>query len=93
MSNTSFTEILAVPHPITVSAQRSFACVLHNDEPIPWNDQHKVNFVIMIGMAKGDTRYFQDILDLIIDLFLSPEKSRGVLRTDTFEEFIAVLTT
>ncbi len=93
LSNTAFTDLLAVPHPITVSAQRSFACVLHNDEPIPWNGSRKVNFVVMIGMTKGDTPFFQDILDLVIDLFLSPEKSQAALRTDSYEEFVRILTT
>lgn len=33
------------------------------------------------------------MLDLIIDLFLSPERSLQALTSDTYEQFMAVLAT
>lgn len=91
VSNTAFTDILAVPHPINKFALRSFVCVLHNDEPIPWGGR-AVNFVLMIGLSPQDTHFFQDMLDLVIDLFLSPERSMQALASDTYGQFMAVLT-
>ena len=92
MSNTAFTEILAVPHAINKFALRSFVAVLHNDDPIPWCD-HSVNLVMLIGLSAQDVRYFQDVLDLIIDLFLSPEKSMEALSSTSYEDLVAALTT
>lgn len=65
--------------------------VLHNDQPIPWGERH-VSYVIMIGLASSDTRYFQDVLDLCINMFLSPKKSVRLLQAHTYEQFIEVLT-
>ncbi len=92
VSNTAFTDILAVPHAISKFALRSFVCVLHNDEPIPWGDR-SVNFVLMIGLSPQDTHFFQDILDLIIELFLSPKRSMQALASDSYEQFMSMLTT
>jgi lichenan operon transcriptional antiterminator len=92
MSNTAFTDILAVPHAINKFALRSFVAVLHNDDPIPWGD-HSVNLVMLIGLSAQDVRYFQDVLDLIIDLFLSPEKSMEAVSSTSFEGLVAVITT
>lgn len=92
MSNTAFTDILAVPHAINKFALRSFIAVLHNDDPIPWGD-HSVNLVMLIGLSAQDVRYFQDVLDLIIDLFLSPEKSMEALSSTSYEDLVTVLTT
>lgn len=91
MSSTAFTDILAVPHSINKFALHSFVAVLHNDDPIPWGDR-SVNLVMLIGLSAQDVRYFQDVLDLIIDLFLSPEKSMEALSSDGYDAFVRVLT-
>lgn len=89
VSSTAFTDCLAIPHAINQYAEHSFICVLHNDMPIPWG-RHQVNFVLMIGIAEQDMKYFKDAFDLIIDLYSSVDKTIQILNTDTFEEFKAV---
>lgn len=90
ISGTAFTDIVAVPHAVSRFAEHSFIAVLHNDAPIAWGER-KVNFVLMLGLAQDDMRYFQDVLDVVIDLYLSPEQSAKILATDTYEEFVSVL--
>ena len=90
ISGTAFTDIVAVPHAVGRFAEKSFIAVLHNDAPIAWGER-KVNFVLMLGLAQDDMRYFQDVLDVIIDLYLSPEQSARILATDTYEEFVSVV--
>lgn len=90
ISNTAYTDVLAVPHAINKFAIRSFVAVLHNDEPIPWGD-HSVNFIMLIGLDSQDIRYFQDVLDLIIEIFMSPERSSQALETRTYDELVRVL--
>lgn len=89
VSSTAFTDCLAIPHAINQYAEHSFICVLHNDMPIPWG-RHQVNFVLMIGIAEQDMKYFKDAFDLIIDLYSSVDKTIQILNTDTFNEFKAV---
>lgn len=89
VSSTAFTDCLAIPHAINQYAEHSFICVLHNDMPIPWG-RHQVNFVLMIGIAEQDMKYFKDAFDLIIDLYSSVDKTIQILNTDTFDEFKAV---
>lgn len=86
VSSTAFTDCLAIPHAINQYAEHSFICVLHNDTPIPWG-RHQVKFVLMIGIAQQDMKYFKDAFDLIIDLYSSVDKTVQILNTDTFEEF------
>jgi lichenan operon transcriptional antiterminator len=90
ISGTAFTDMVAVPHAVGCYAEKSFIAVLHNDAPIPWGGR-KVNFVLMLGLAQEDMHYFQDVLDIVIDLYLSPEKSAKILATDTYEEFVSVV--
>lgn len=89
VSSTAFTDCLAIPHAINQYAEHSFICVMHNDMPIPWG-RHQVNFVLMIGIAEQDMKYFKDAFDLIIDLYSSVDKTIQILNTDTFDEFKAI---
>lgn len=91
ISSTSFTDELAVPHAIHMFADRSFLCVVHNEKPIAWGE-HQVNIVIMIGMASEDMAFFQDVFDLVVELFLSPGRTARALQAHTHEAFLDVLT-
>ena len=55
VSSTAFTDCLAVPHSINQYAERSFACVLHNDKPIHWG-RGAVN-IVMLADQLADYRF------------------------------------
>lgn len=91
VSSTAFSDCLAVPHSISVFPERSFVAVIHNDEPIPWGKNHRVNFVLLMGIVRKDMGIFHDALDLIIETFASVEHTTRLLRTNTYDEFVAAL--
>lgn len=86
VSSTAFKECLAIPHAISQYAINSFICVIHNDIPIP-REKHHVNFVLMIGVAQSDMKYFKDAFDSIIDVYSSVDKTVKILETDTLIQF------
>ncbi|MGN1344016.1 MAG: BglG family transcription antiterminator [Traorella sp.] len=90
-SSTAFTDQVALPHSITVNSNESFIAILHNNTPFKWNKK-QINFILLIGVTAQDMTKFRDIFDLIIDSFLSIEKTVQLLKTSSFEEFIQVLT-
>ncbi|MCH3962161.1 MAG: PRD domain-containing protein [Solobacterium sp.] len=89
-SSTVFTNYLAVPHTISCFAKKSFICVIHNDDPIDWNGK-LINFVLLIGIAEGDMKIFRKVFDKIVDVFSSVDKTKDLLSTDSYEQFIAEL--
>lgn len=90
-SSTAFTDYIAIPHSISYYANKSFICVLHNDKSTPWKKKN-INFIFLIGIADGDMKYFRNVFDIIVESFSSLEKTRKFLKTDTFEEFMNILT-
>jgi transcriptional antiterminator/mannitol/fructose-specific phosphotransferase system IIA component (Ntr-type) len=86
VSSTAFTDALAVPHAISQYADRSFICVVHDDKAINWGTK-EIHFILMIGIAEQDMKYFKSAFDLIVDLFYSAERTQEIIKTDTFEEF------
>lgn len=91
VSSTAFTDILAIPHAISQSAERSFICALHNDAPIPWGNGKTVSIVLMIGLTPGDMKSFSQALNIIIDRFTDTEIAMRVVASDTYEEFVEAL--
>lgn len=90
-SSTAFTDELAVPHPITSHAERSFVCVLHADRPIAWDRQHNVRFVLLMDIVEQDMHLFRSTFDLIVERFSNVESVAALAGTRTFGEFLDVL--
>lgn len=86
-SSTAFTDCLAVPHSIGAYAKRSFIAVLHNDAPIAWGN-HSVKFVLLIGIAEQDMTMFRGAFDIIVETFMSVDKTAALLRTSRYDEFV-----
>ncbi len=86
-SSTAFTDCLAVPHSIGAYAKRSFIAVLHNDAPIAWGS-HSVKFVLLIGIAEQDMAMFRGAFDIIVETFMSVDRTAALLRTGRYEEFV-----
>ena len=86
VSSTAFTDVLAMPHAISQNAEHSFICVVHNSMPICWG-RKMVHFILMVGIAKDEMKYFTPAFDLIVDLFNSTNRTIELLKTSTFEEF------
>lgn len=89
-SSTAFTDVLAIPHSISVNAKRSFICVLHNDKPVAWHKKN-VHFVLLTGIAQEDMKYFTDVMYMIVEAFSSVEHTLRLLKTDSLQTFVEVL--
>lgn len=90
-SSTAFTNQVAIPHSINIPAKNSFISIIHNQTPIPWGKKN-INFVLLIGIAKEETALFRDLFDIIVDSFSTVEKTVALLQTNSFDDFIHVLT-
>lgn len=91
VSSTAFTDVLAMPHAISQNAERSFICVVHNNMPIRWG-RKTVHFILLVGIARQEMKYFTPAFDLVVDLFNSTGRTIELLKTNTFEEFLRRIT-
>ena len=91
VSSTAFTDVLAMPHAISQNPERSFICVVHNNMPIQWG-RKTVHFILLVGIARQEMKYFTLAFDLVVDLFNSTNRTIELLKTSTFEEFCRRIT-
>lgn len=79
MSSTAFTDLLAVPHAMTMSASRSAIAIAIDERPIEWGDAN-VHVVALIAFAEGGRAEFQAVFDQFVEAFSDPENVRRLVR-------------
>jgi lichenan operon transcriptional antiterminator len=79
MSSTAFTDLLAVPHAMTMSASRSAIAIAIDEHPVEWGDAN-VHVIALIAFAEGGRAEFQAMFDQFVEAFSEPENVRRLVR-------------
>ncbi|WP_233265598.1 BglG family transcription antiterminator [Leifsonia sp. AG29] len=88
MSSTAFTDSLAVPHAMDMTAKRTAIAIVVNDTAMDWGDA-RVNVIAFIAFSAGGRASFQTVFDQFVEVFSDREAVLGLIRrADTFTAFI-----
>ncbi|WP_156760921.1 BglG family transcription antiterminator [Microbacterium karelineae] len=91
LSSTAFTESLAVPHAMTMSASRTAIAVAVNEHAIEWGSD-RVHVVALVAFSESDRAAFQTIFEQFVDVFADPENARRLTRRgETLPAFLTEL--
>jgi len=88
MSSTAFTDNLAVPHAMSMSAKQTSIAIVINDAPMDWGD-NRVNVVALIAFSAAGRSTFQAVFDQFVEVFSDRlEVQRLIKRSVDFASFI-----
>jgi len=88
LSSTAFTETLAVPHSLTMSARRTAIAVALNETPMPWGEG-RVNVIALIAFSAEGRAGFQTVFEQFVEVFSDNADVLRLLRSTTdFGSFI-----
>jgi lichenan operon transcriptional antiterminator len=88
MSSTAFTDNLAVPHAMAMSAKRTSIAIVINDAPMDWGD-NRVNVVALIAFSAAGRATFQSVFDQFVEVFSDrSDVQRLIKRSADFASFI-----
>ncbi|MFC9918031.1 BglG family transcription antiterminator [Agromyces binzhouensis] len=82
MSSTAFTDLLAVPHAMTMTATRSAIAIAIDERAIEWGEAN-VHVVALIAFAEDGRAEFQSVFDQFVEAFSEPENVRRLVRGAT----------
>lgn len=82
LSSTAFTEQLAVPHAMTMSARRTAIAIAIDDVPIEWGGAN-VNVVALIAFAESGRAEFQEVFDQFVEAFSERENVQRLVQGAT----------
>jgi lichenan operon transcriptional antiterminator len=88
LSSTAFTEWLAVPHSMSMTARRTAIAVALLDAPLPWGDQ-AVRIVALVAFSEEERGSFQAVFERFVELFSDRLVVRRLLERATgYAEFV-----
>ena len=91
LSSTAFTDALAVPHALAMTATRTAIAVGIADPAIAWGDG-RVQVVAMVAFSESDRAAFQTVFEQLIEVFSERESVQRIVRASTdFASFLDVL--
>lgn len=91
MSSTAFTETLAVPHAMGLTAERTAIAIALSPTPIAWGDA-RVSVIAFIAFSAEGRARFQPLFDQFVDVFAARRDVAELVRDATdFASFIARL--
>lgn len=82
LSSTAFTETLAVPHALRMTATRTAIALAVGEQPIPWGDG-RVNVVALVAFSERDRAAFQTVFEQFVEVFGEPENAQRLIRRGT----------
>lgn len=95
ISSTAFTDALAVPHAIRMTATRTAIAVGLADPSIRWGDG-RVQVVTMVAFSESDREAFQTVFEQLVEVFSERDSVQRILRRGTtfaafLDELVAVV--
>lgn len=95
MSSTAFTESLAVPHALAMTATRTAIAVGMADRSIPWGDG-RVQVVAMVAFSESDRSAFQTVFEQLVEVFSERDTAQRLVQKGTdfgtfLDELVAVI--
>ena len=88
MSSTAFTDTIAVPHAMSMSASHTAIAIVVTETPMQWGG-NRVNVIALIAFSAAGRRAFQVVFDQLVEVFSDRDVvQRVVRRGTTFPSFI-----
>ncbi len=79
LSSTAFTDVLAVPHAIGMTATRTAISVGISDTSMPWGDT-RVQVVALVAFSETDRAAFQTVFEQFVEVFSERESVQRIVR-------------
>lgn len=88
LSSTAFTDSIAVPHAMSMSATRTSIAIAVNESSMPWGE-NRVNVIALIAFSSSGRASFQTVFDQFVEVFADRTEVLELIRRSTgFTEFI-----
>jgi len=91
MSSTAFTDTIAVPHAMVMSASKTSIAIAVNETPMQWGD-NRVNVIALIAFSSSGRSSFQEVFDQFVEVFADRGDVLELIKRSTdFATFIEEL--
>lgn len=87
LQTTLINDVIAIPHSMTMIANRSRVSVAIFPNGIQWEKDKKCNFIFLLAISKTDNEITDNLYDLILNLIDDKAMTKQLLKAYTFHKF------
>jgi lichenan operon transcriptional antiterminator len=91
VASTSFTDLVALPHPMKFDTSETFWTICTLKNPIQWDEQRKVQFVCLLNIRKGYTGDLNQVYQQLIDIIENKTMMQKLIECNLPEELIQLM--
>jgi lichenan operon transcriptional antiterminator len=92
MSSTAFCNMVAIPHSMRQSANRSFLSIVTSEKPMAWGKQ-SVNIVMLMGVSECDRKAFRVLFDNLLRVLSESANVNRLAKCQSYNDFVDRLNT
>jgi lichenan operon transcriptional antiterminator len=97
LSSTAFTDTLAVPHSLAMTAHRTAIAIVVNEEAMQWGG-NRVHVVALVAFSASGRSSFQHVFDQFVEVFSDHRDVQAIMRASGshgsfIEELVHVMDT
>jgi lichenan operon transcriptional antiterminator len=81
---------IAIPHPLTNSAQSSVIAISINPTPVNW-DGKDINLIFMLSLEEKNSYLFKDVFQFIIQVISNSDSFNKIMQANSYQEFLDIL--
>lgn len=92
LAKTNMNNLFAIPHPMSPCSDQTKVAVAILDNPVLWNnDNESVQIIFMLSIRSGEQQDIEHLYDLFIDIVNDSKLQQDILHSETYENFIKVI--
>lgn len=91
LSSTAFNNNVAVPHSMTMDANRTGTCIIINEKPVRWGEE-KVQIITMIAINKTERQLFSHIFESFINTLSEWDNIKELTKAMDYQDFVNKIT-
>lgn len=88
---TSYGNLIAIPHPESLLAKKSFCSVAILSHPIPWSESNNAQIIILCCASKNSSKDLQMLFNFISLLFNNRREVEKIINNPSYDNFIQCL--
>lgn len=87
MSSTAFNNNVAVPHSMTMDANKTGICIIINDKPVKWGEE-QVQIITMIAINQTQRQLFSQVFESFINILSEWENVKELTKAIDYKDFM-----
>lgn len=93
LATTNLDDMLAIPHPMNLCANKTCVCVAISQVPVKWNEDTSVRLILLLAIKKDERKNIEHLYDTFIQIMNHSKMQNLLLNCTSYANFMQIIHT